>query len=69
MSKNWMVYDSDSGDMIFHDTKEGAQKDYNEAIAGIEDAESNGEYKVYMFELRKETTIRITDEQCETTQE
>lgn len=53
MDEKWMVYDTDSGDIIFHDTKEKAEKDYDDASKGLESGELPGEHKVYMFRVEK----------------
>lgn len=49
MSK-YMVYDTESEDMIFHDTLDSAEKDYNDAVKDIED---NG--VVYLFDIKKQS--------------
>lgn len=46
----YMVYDTESEDIIFHDTLESAEKDYNDAVKDIGD---NG--IVYFFEVKKQS--------------
>lgn len=57
MDKKWMVYDTASGDILFHDTKEKAQKDYDDASKDLESEGLVGEHKVYMFRVEKVQTI------------
>lgn len=57
MSENWVVYDTASGDIAFHDTQEKAQKDYDSATKDLSDPELLGEHKVYMFRVEKIQTI------------
>lgn len=45
----WMVYDDDSEDMIYHDTFEKAEKDYNDALRDADEGT-----KVIMFKVVKE---------------
>ncbi|WP_161805311.1 hypothetical protein [Sporosarcina globispora] len=51
----WMVYDTASGDIIFHEQREKAQKDYEDAIEGLK--EDVGESKVYLLKVEKSQTI------------
>jgi len=55
MSEKWMVYDTASGDIVFHDSEEKAQKDYDYAVSMIE--EGDRPYKVYLFEVKKESDV------------
>ncbi|MBS4190361.1 hypothetical protein KHA94_09120 [Bacillus sp. FJAT-49705] len=57
MSKKWMVYDTASGEICFHGTKEKAQKDYDDASKDLESGELLGEHEVYMFRVEKVQTI------------
>ena len=57
--KKWMVWDTATGDKVFHDTEDKARKDYNEAISMIEDEGLEGEFTVYLFELQKQKDIEI----------
>ena len=52
MSENkeqWMVYDDESEEMIYHDTFEKAEKDYKDALNDISEGS-----KVVMFKVVKE---------------
>lgn len=51
MELKYMVYDTLSGDKVFHKTEEEALKDYNEALAMYEDEDAP--YHVYLFEIKK----------------
>lgn len=53
----WMVWDTASGDKVFHDTEEKALQDYSEAITMIQDGELAG--TVYLFELKEQKDIEI----------
>jgi hypothetical protein len=57
MDKQWMVYDTASGDIVFHNSEEEAQKDYDNAIKGIEEDELLGVHGVYIFKVAKQTTF------------
>jgi hypothetical protein len=58
MNEKWMVYDTASGDIVFHDTKEKAEMDYKIASKDLEhDKSLLGEHKVYMFRVEKVQTI------------
>lgn len=46
--ENWMVYDTESEEIIFHDKFEDALKDYNDALPDVKNEE-----KVYLFEIKK----------------
>ncbi|QOV08313.1 hypothetical protein Kirov_114 [Bacillus phage Kirov] len=48
-NEKWMVYDDNSGDMIYHDTFASAEKDYNDALHNIDEGE-----RVVMFKVVKE---------------
>jgi hypothetical protein len=58
----WMVYDTASEDMVFHDDEEKALKDYEEAISGIENDGVPGEQTVYLFEVKGKTGVVIYPE-------
>jgi hypothetical protein len=62
VEKKWMVFDTASRDMVFHDTLEKAQKDYDEAISGIVDNDEAGEETVYLFEVKQKREIVIYSE-------
>ncbi|UUV46505.1 hypothetical protein [Bacillus phage vB_BanS-Thrax3] len=47
--EQWMVYDDESEEMIYHDTFEKAEKDYNDALRDIDEGS-----KVVMFKVVKE---------------
>lgn len=51
MEMKFMVWDTLSGDKVFHKTEEEALKDYNEALAMYEDGDAP--YYVYLFEIKK----------------
>lgn len=55
----WMVWDTASDDKVFHETEEKARKDYNEAISMIENEGLEGEFSVYLFELKEQKDIEI----------
>lgn len=57
MSEKWMVYDTASGDILFHDTQEKAQKDYDDTSADLINGDLLGENKVYMFRVERINTI------------
>jgi hypothetical protein len=57
MDGKWMVYDTASGDIIFHDTVEKAQQDYDNTSKDLEGGELLGENKVYIFRVEKVQTI------------
>lgn len=54
-----MVWDTATGDKVFHDEEEKALKDYNEAIKMIEEEGFVGEFTVYLFELKEQKDIEI----------
>jgi len=56
--KKWMVYDTVSGDGVFHETEENAQKDYNEAIEMISEGDER-DHKVYLLEVKKSEEIEL----------
>ena len=56
MNEKWMVYDTASGDIVFHDTEEKAKKDHDNAVKDL-DGDLVGEHKVYIFRVEKITTI------------
>lgn len=35
LNKQWMVYDSESEDAIYHETKEKAMEDFDDALSSI----------------------------------
>ena len=55
----WMVWDTASGDKVFHGAEEKALKDYTEAITMIQDEGLAGEFTVYLFELKEQKDIEI----------
>jgi hypothetical protein len=56
MDEKWMVYDTSSGDIVFHGTEEKAMEDYDNAVKSIVEDELLGEHKVYIFKVAKSTT-------------
>lgn len=56
MDNKWVVFDSYSGDMFFHESESLAQKDFDEAVSVIEDVNEHGCH-VYMFEVKKVVSI------------
>ena len=55
--EKWMVWDTYSGDKIFHKSEQSARNDYKEAISMINEESSIGEFSVYLFELKEQKDI------------
>jgi hypothetical protein len=56
MDRKYVVFDSYTGDMFFHESETLAQKDFDEAVSIIEDVEEHG-YHVYIFEVKKKVSV------------
>lgn len=61
MSKKFMVYDTATRDMLFHDSEEKAQKDYDEATRMILEGDESG-HTVYLFEVKKQEEVIVFDD-------